>query len=294
LFYSSSAQAIITIGSGTNAFFFENAETWVDMNEEFLPGSDVKDPGYGVVSTGDYFYGILNIQNQKVNGVDVWAQDLGIGLDELDQMSGYFLTTVVSVGVEVGLADPAVHIELGAYDGVSDPYGVLSDAEIAAGGVMKLFSDDEALGGAAGPATQYSTTDGAGVGSFGGGGDIGNATDGALWATLSVTDNYWYTHAPLVPPNVGQIGWSWWGLDFIVNNTGAAFSLIDDPDETESGNILVEMYGDSKITAGTSPNWDFESDDPAVVVTPEPSSLLLLGSGMVLGAGWLRRRRKKS
>ena|GEM_PF-2204009 len=281
--YSAPAKAKpLVLGSGANSLFYTNVENWIDKD------------GSGDISTNDILYGIFNVQNISNGGSDIWGMDNVGGDGTLHTLTGYFLTTVTGVNVHGGLGGD-VHISLGA--ATADPNGVLTAADLSSGVVLKMFEDDTSVGG---PGTAYTTNDAGGAA-----GDIANATDGSVWATLNIGPNgYWYTHAPVVPPtNAGEaIGESWFGLDFVINNTGKSFLAIDDPLESEAGAggiALVEMYGTSNINANNpgitgGDNWDFMSQDPAVVVTPEPGTLLLLGSGLLGGALLRRRRARKS
>ncbi len=280
--YSLPAKAVPVIDAGANSLFFTNVENWIDEDDS------------GDISAGDTFYGILNVQNISNGGSDIWGTDNVGGDGTIDTLTGYFLTTVTGVNVHGGLGGD-VHISLGA--ATADPNGVLTAADLSSGVVLKMFVDDTSVGG---PGTAYTTNDAGGAA-----GDIANATDGSVWATLNVGPNgYWYTHAPVVPPtNVGAaIGESWFGLDFVVNNTGWTYLAIDDPLESEAGAggiALVEMYGTSNINVNDpaitgGDNWGYTSQDPSVVVTPEPGTLLLLGSGLLGGALLRRRRARKS
>ena len=248
-------------GSGVNDIYFNNIENWVDVD------------GSGTVSAGDQFYGILHVQNidNQYSGT-VWNED-NVLAGGIDTLTGYFLNTVSAAYLE-GLT---YHITMGT--STYDPNGVISAAELASGVVMKLYSDSSL--------TRYSDDGPVAT-------DIANSTDGSLWATLTTLGGYWYTHAPISPPtNLGEaIGDSWFGLNFVTNNTGYTFSYTDDPLESESGSPLVQMYGTSNLnvnTAAGSP-WMFTSNDPSVVVTPEPGTFLLLGGGL-LGLGMYVRRR---
>lgn len=256
----SPAEASPVLGPGTNNIYFNNAENWIDKDSS------------GAISVGDQFYGILHVQNIDNPGT-IWNED-NVAAGGIDTLTGYFLTDVVATGFH-GLN---THITFGAAS--SDPNGVMTSGDLASGVVLKLFADSTA--------TPY--TDDFSVAT-----DIASATDGAFWASFTTAGGYWYAHAPLSVPASGDIGSSYFGLNLVVNNSGFTFLTIDDTLETESGSPLVNMYGESTISVNdltaTGSHWDFTSEDPSVVVTPEPGTFLLLGGGL-LGLGMYARRRR--
>lgn len=268
--FSLQAQAVV-LGQGYNYIYFTNAENWVDINQNSM------------IDQGDIFFGILNTQNIDAPfGSTVWGMDNIAPV--VDTLSGYFITAVTGVG-----ADPngETHISLGPT--AANPHGILTPADIAAGVVMKLWSQ-------VGVGTPYTATATTPAGLLT---DIANATDGTLWATLTTNNGgYWYTHGPAVPPSQpgGVVGDSWFGLNFVLNPIPGNIK-IDDPLEAESGPggiALVDLYGTSNLNVSGIPAsaWRFTSEDPAVLLTPEPSTVLLLGSGL-LGIGFFARRRLK-
>lgn len=283
LFFSAPAQAApLDLSGGQSDFYFTNVENWVDNDA-------VGTEGYGVVSVGDLFYGILNVQNVDQAGSTIWQQD-NIAAGGIDTLSGFFYTQITAMDLSHVGGTGQAHITFGAAD-TADPWGIISQAEINAGVVTKYFKDDTSAGSLANTAFTKSSGSVAQ--------DIANATDGSLWASLTLGggDTYWYSHAPVNPTNVEDAR-SWFGLDFLVNNTGYSFLDADDPGEDHlGGERYVEMYGDSHINSNEAGSqagvyWGYTSEDPATVVTPEPSTFILLGAGL-LGAAVVRRKMKK-
>lgn len=241
------------LGSGVNELFFNNVENWVDNDTS------------GDISTGDLFYGILHVQDITVGGITIWNEDnVAPGIDTL---TGYFLTEVTGF-------DTYGHIILGAAS--ADPNGVLTGTELAADVVMKTWTDSSTAFESNGTVVD----------------DISKATDGNPWLTLTIGGGYWWTDGPATPPPPGQfVGTSWIGLNIYANYTGAAFLPINDPNESLY-DLDVDLYAKSLIFS-QSGDWAFQSNDPAVVVPPEPTSLLLLGMGMIGLAGVGIRRKKR-
>ena len=232
-----------------NHLYFHNAENWVDVNTD------------GEISDGDYFYGILQVQGIKVGGLDIWGQDnVAPGLDTF---TGYFLTEVTNT-TPYGLI---YQIDLGPYTlGASDPMGVLSDAEIAQGVVMKMWTDTSTAWEENGTVAD----------------DITKSTDGTPWATFTTTDGYWYTNAPVVPPVLGTVGSTLLGVNVVTDYTGIFGPDVNDPNEFRY-DLDVDMYATGEIEVNSDTDyWEFLSNDPAVFhPVPEPATMLLLGSGLI-------------
>lgn len=217
-----------------NDIFFNNVENWVDVD------------GSQDISQGDYFYGILHVQN--IDGrisYTVWNEDNV--LPGLDTFTGYFLTTVTGVTIEGGVQP---HITLGPFTGGADPNSILSAAELASGVVLKMWTDS---------ATKW--TDFVSLGA-----DIASSTDSTPWAAFTTIGGYWYTHAPLIPP-VGAgntVGHSFLGLKVVTNNSGLNFGSVNDPNESEI-NLNVDFVGQSEIQVNDN-YWAFQSNDPAFIL----------------------------
>ena len=217
-----------------NDIFFNNVENWVDVD------------GSQDISQGDYFYGILHVQNidGRISNT-VWNEDNV--LPGFDTFTGYFLTTVTGVTIEGGVQP---HITLGPFTGGADPNGILSASELASGVVLKMWTDS---------ATKW--TDFVTLGA-----DIASSTDSTPWATFTTTGGYWYTHAPLVPP-VGAgntVGHSFLGLKVVTNNSGLNFGSVNDPNESEI-NLNADFVGQSEIQVNDN-YWAFQSNDPAFIL----------------------------
>ena len=253
------ATAVTFAGGQINDIYFNNAENWVDAN------------GDQQVSAGDYFYGILHVQNVDGRSAGtVWNEDNVT--PGLDTFTGYFLTDVTGVFLHGGVSP---HITLGTFTGGADPNGILSAGELASGVVLKMWTDS---------ATKW--TDNGGNIAI----DIARSTDGTVWATFTANGGYWYSHAPLIPP-VGAgntVGDSFLGLNLVTNSSGLTFGLVDDPNENEI-NALVNLTGQSEIEVGSN-YWGFQSNDPVFADIPEPGTMLLLGSGLI-GLGFYSRRK---
>ena len=264
VFLAVSSWAYPTFMAGEyNHIFFKNAENWVDVDSD------------NQISTGDYFYGILDIQEIVVNGQTIWQKSSG------DYFTGYFLTEVINTTYLTNVNNTDIYtITLGTYTG-SDPNGIITDQELAAGVVMKLFTDTS---------TAYQTTSDIAT-------DIQYATDGNFWASLTIENGYWYTTAPLTPPGAGNdVGDGFGGLNFYENTMldPSLWVKIDDPVENVI-NIPAHLIFQVELTDQPielqGSGWRFGSNDPATVFpTPEPASIILMGSSLMLIAAAARKK----
>jgi len=262
LLWSSSAMAI-TLAPGFNTIEFVNWENRIPVD------------GNGAISVGDLFYGIARVQTITA--------DTGGGSDPFNSSSNpvhnltaYFYTEVTSV-TPIG-GTPNALITFGVPT-VADPNGIIDGTELAAGVVFKLFEDFTTNINFDTLATSLAT-----------------ATDGSLWMSLSLDGGYWWSEAlgdPTGVPAGTFLGTSWFGLNTYFSSVGS-LNVINDPLE-DLFNLDVDLYAQSTIETnarrdGSVGDWAFTSDDPAVVATPEPATMLIMGSGL-LGMFAVRRRK---
>jgi len=277
--------------------FFRNSEVWLDNDQS------------GTISVGDQFWGVMNLQNltnagadsSGQTGPDIWP--LG-GSVPPPEITGYFATEVAFVGPPGSSAPPYHPITAGSADiatiilkATTDPNGIL-----AAGDVMNIYEDANIDYN---DATQLSART--------------TGTDGSLLGSFAMPANpydpgatsYWYTLAPVTPPTVGNIGESYGGLVEGANAFPFAFGPVNDPNETYSSNaqlangLDVDFWFNSELftlaagaasgfAVGDDLSMHFGSNDPGVFmpvsVIPEPSTIILLGMGLVGMAAIGRKR----
>lgn len=261
------------------------------------------------IMQGDIFAGIFQSRTVTniLSGSTTWGFD-NIPAGGIDTFTGYFAQQVVAIqGDAVG---PLDRIILGTP--AVDPFGVLGAGEVA-----QLWVDT-------GAGTPFISS-GLGTTTFS---SIAAATDGSLWATLSVgatsapvdNDGYTYSEVDLGLTLANFTGSFYTAWDIL--SQGPAFNIagvnpINDPAEGIFGGIQAgdpgttgfqNLFGVCFPIAGTyacndivgngqlsvneeflSP-WQFASQDPLLInVVPEPGTLALLGA-MLVGAGFARRR----
>jgi hypothetical protein len=334
---SGGAVAAPAFGDGLNNIFFNNFENIYRLDANCTAatclGVGSGPAGYQLatpdvpnnIQVGDVISGIFNVQNIESGGATTWFAGAQ------DQFTGYFAQEVAFVaptdsGTQStdpysGLLNEFNHIQL--TNPAVDPFGILGAGEMFAlyvdegVGTTPFTSNGDLAGTSAAPGTLL--------------GDILNATDGTLWATLGVgalapvpgidTDGYFYSHIDLdlVQANFSDQA-AFGALDIVM--TGPAYNagtlaLINDSNEDEVGgaasapatgtcvgvppiacNQIVgtsELEGNANSTflGGNSP-WVFASNDPFTLFTagvPEPGTIALMGLGLA-GLAGVRRRRK--
>lgn len=257
------AWALATLGAGQNDIYFSN---W----ENLIKGEG--NTNQNAVEIGDYFIGIASINRIDFSATGQ-ATDWAPVINQ-QYLQGFFYTQIADI------IEESNRIVFAAPDTDDYGFGVITDDDLAAGVVLKWFES----------ATDINFGLGATVSST-----VADATDGSLWMSLSIDEGYWWSNAPAIIPqgNGVEIGSSYYGLNLVAGSVGG-LQLINDPSE-DLYNDFVNFYGDAKIKnidtnepgAGL---WSFISTDPAVVATPEPSTMLLLGIGL-LGLGAVTRRK---
>ncbi|MFZ5426146.1 MAG: PEP-CTERM sorting domain-containing protein [Thermodesulfobacteriota bacterium] len=263
--WANSATAI-TLAPGFNTMEFVNWENRIPVN------------GNGAIAPGDLFYGIARVQTILGN-TGGGADPFNSTSNPVHNLTAYFYTEVATVNPIQGTQNALITFDVPT---LSDPNGIISDTELAGGVVFKLFEDFSTNISFADEATSIAT-----------------ATDGALWMSLTLDGGYWWSEAlgdPTGVPAGTFLGTSWFGLNTYFSSVGELIK-INDPLEALY-DIDVQLYAQSTIETnarrdGSVGRWSITSDDPAVLATPEPATMLIMGSGL-LGMFAVRRRRKSA
>lgn len=242
---------------GISKIKFVNYENWNDNNNN------------NIIDTDDDLYGIL--LTESITSVD-GSIDVGDSFLTQYEVTGYFHLSVINGSIPIG--------------GIGHIDFALQDDDF-----IRVYVDDT-------PDWNPNAANEAAA--------IATATDGDLWWEFNASAFYeGLNDTGTVGGQTISINRNW--ADIAVNNSGYIIVPLLWPEVlgqtafhtynsiAHNQGHVTDVYFESKLTTISSANWQFKSEDPLYVyATPEPGTMLLLGTGLIGLAGGFRRRRNKN
>lgn len=312
------AQAAPSFGVGLHDIFFSNWENAYRTDAAcgttgLCLGAGTGPTGWqminplipGNLSSGDVFAGVFRVQNMDDSLGEIWTQSPG------DRFEGYFAQEIAEVVVDAFGAGPGANDHLGLTVASVDPFGILS-----AGEMFRVYVDD-GVGSNACDGVAATTA-----------ASIAECTNGGLWASLTPgvftsigagfdLDGYARTVTDLTLSGDASLNETFLAMNILTYGpryNAGLLEPVNDGNENSSGGPLalgtavcppgaglfitctqivgtgeVELNSNGPYGSATQNSpWVFQSNDPLQLYVPEPTTVAMLGMGLV--ALGMRRR----